>query len=394
MKTLDIQDKFTELLPKFYKENINETNFEKIVFGTLAEIFSLKSACVYFINSDNLTMKYSYNCLNTENITFRQFDKLFLNDRTLVSELCIENYPYAKLVIVLKKQANILERKVFNASAAIVSNIIKDMEISSILKMQVEALRNGLDESNSSYRVIKQQNKKILDDDKIKNEFLANVSHQLRSPLNSIIGFADMLSANTAGKLNKTQTGYVKDIKIAGIKLMEMINEILDISKIETKAMKLFPKKFYLVQNIHEVFNILKPLYSEKNISIVSNIPDSFEITADYQKIQQVFFNLLSNAVKFTPPGGAITVSALKNKKSIDISIKDTGCGIAEENHKKIFKKFIQIGSQSSPSTGLGLTIANEIVKMHLGKVSVKSEIGCGAEFIVSLPKDQQKVYK
>lgn len=180
--------------------------------------------------------------------------------------------------------------------------------------MQVEALQDSMDEVNSAYACLKSRNKKIVAADKVKNEFLANISHQLRSPLNSIIGFSDMLENKIAGELNEHQLEYVKDIKIAGIKLLEMINEILDISKLEAKSMKLFYKTFYLRDNFLEVLNILKPLYLEKNIEVNIDIPERACISADYSKLQQVFFNLISNAIKFTPEGGKICISAVEKR--------------------------------------------------------------------------------
>ena len=208
----------------------------------------------------------------------------------------------------------------------------------------------------------------------------------MRTPLNSIIGFADMLSIGVAGGLNQTQSEYVNDIKIAGIKLLEMINEILDISKLEANSMKLFKKRFNLYVNIREVLNILRPLYLEKKISIEVDAVSDFEVFADYQKLQQVFFNLVSNAIKFVPVGGKILISAKQSDGKTVISVKDNGPGIAKKYHRRIFKKFEQLSAQNSPSTGLGLTIVKEIIKLHKGKINLISEEGKGAEFVMYLP--------
>lgn len=384
---MNIYEKFIDLVPKFYADTVVEENFSETVLALSAEFIPLKEAYVFFINSDNLSLKYSYKSkLNEVVLSFDEFSKKFSKDNVFVTDLFIEQFPFAKFVLVSDSILTPQERKVCSAIASVAANRIKDMELTSVLKMQVEALQEGMDEVNNMYKVIKAQNRKILNSDKIKNEFLANVSHQLRSPLNSIIGFSDMLSLGVAGSLTENQKEYINDIKISGIKLLEMINEILDISKLEAKSMQLFPKNFRLKLNVGEVLNILKPLLLEKNISVDLNIDDNFEICADYQKLQQVFFNLISNAVKFVPVGGRIEISAVQKDNNYVLSVKDNGIGIPPKYHKKIFQKFVQVSSQHSPSTGLGLTIVQKIVSLHNGKIKVVSQIGKGAEFIITIP--------
>lgn len=383
---MDKYQKFVSILPKFFDKNIDESSFNNVILGLLNEVFSLDFYCIYFINSDALTLKYFHNIALPSECKIDNFSSLFKDKNILVSDLCLDKFPFAKFVIGSVESFDDSDRKIFSAVSSVVGSIIQDIEINSILKMQVEALQDSMDEVNSAYACLKSRNKKIVAADKVKNEFLANISHQLRSPLNSIIGFSDMLENKIAGELNEHQLEYVKDIKIAGIKLLEMINEILDISKLEAKSMKLFYKTFYLRDNFLEVLNILKPLYLEKNIEVNIDIPERACISADYSKLQQVFFNLISNAIKFTPEGGKICISAVEKKSKVLISVKDTGIGIDKKNHKKIFKKFEQFASSSSPSTGLGLTIVNEIVKLHRGKITVKSEAGKGAEFDITLP--------
>lgn len=381
---MSCKDVFVSLIPEFYEKRLNEENFESVIFKILRKLFSFDSAYIFFINSDSYTLKYAYaSKMKSKEISFEDFEKSFEHG-AYIADLRLENFSFAKFVIVSDRFSK-EEEEVFTSVASIIGNLIKDMELTSILKMQVQALQEGIDEVNELYDTVRAQNKKIVKSDKIKNEFLASVSHQLRSPLNSIIGFSDMLSEGVAGTLNEMQKGYINDIKIAGIKLLEMINEILDLSKIEAKAMKLFLSDINIRQNICEVLNILKPLYMEKNIKVDLDIPDDICIWADYSKIQQVFFNLIANAIKFTQVDGRIVLSACVDKKFVNISVKDNGIGIAKENHKKIFNKFEQFSTSSSPSTGLGLTVVKEIVKLHGGKISVNSELGKGAEFIVSL---------
>ena len=383
---MDIYEKFVNLVPKIYEQNITEENFSETVLGLLHELFPVKEAYVFFINADNLFLKYYSSNPIEKLLPFEEFKNRFAGGNVFVSDLCVGKFPFAKLVIVKNSSFSHEEIKVCASIASIAANLIKEVELTDILKMQVNALQEGMDEANNVYKLLKKQNKKILDAEKIKNEFLANVSHQLRTPLNSIIGFADMLSIGVAGGLNQTQSEYVNDIKIAGIKLLEMINEILDISKLEANSMKLFKKRFNLYVNIREVLNILRPLYLEKKISIEVDAVSDFEVFADYQKLQQVFFNLVSNAIKFVPVGGKILISAKQSDGKAVISVKDNGPGIAKKYHRRIFKKFEQLSAQNSPSTGLGLTIVKEIIKLHKGKINLISEEGKGAEFVMYLP--------
>lgn len=377
---MDISEKAVCLIPEFFKITLNEENFESVIFGVLDKIFSIKSGYIFFDNSEELSLRYSFNSkLSDKTLSSSDFEKFVAGDKCIVSDLYIEAVPYAKLVLVLEENADTSTFKVFESISSIVSNLVKDLEISAILKMQVDALNDGMCE-------LVKANKKILAAEKTKNDFYSNVSHQLRSPLNSIIGFTDILNSEFVGSLNEAQKNYISDIKISGIKLLEMVNEILDISKIESNSMKLFKRNFSLAQNIQEVLNILKPLYLEKNITVEMRISNEIELFADFQKIQQVFFNLISNAIKFTDIGGNIIISSIVEDNEVMISVKDNGIGIEKKYHKKIFKKFQQVASQDGSSTGLGLPIADKIVKLHGGKILLNSEFGNGSEFTVCMP--------
>lgn len=184
-----------------------------------------------------------------------------------------------------------------------------------------------------------------------------------------------------AGRLNEKQKDYLNDIKISSLHLLEMINEILDMSKIEAGAITLNPREFEIEQVINEVCNMIEPLLKQQ---LVKNI-ENFTIKADYQKIQQILFNLLSNAIKFTPEGGKIIIETKLSDRAI-ISIADNGIGIAPENQKKIFEKFEQVDNTVKNSTGLGLAITQELVKLHNGTISVESSINKGTKFTIALP--------
>ena len=195
-----------------------------------------------------------------------------------------------------------------------------------------------------------------------------------------------MLSNEYIGKLNEKQKEYINDIKISGLHLLGMINEILDMSKIEAGAIKLTLREFEINQAINEVINIINPLLIKKNQTLETYI-ENFKIKADYQKIQQILFNLLSNAIKYTPENGTIKINAYKNNNSAIIEIEDNGIGIETKNHKKIFKKFEQVGEIQENSTGLGLSITKELIKLHKGKISLNSELNKGSKFLITLPQ-------
>ena len=278
---------------------------------------------------------------------------------------------------------------IIDSITSVLSYKIKDLELSNVFKIQLKALKNAVQETNDAYRTIKSQNKKIVAADKIKNEFLASVSHELRTPLNAIIGFSDILTSQVYGDLNDKQVTYVKDIQIAGIQLLGMVNEILDISKIEANAIKLVKRYFEVSRPVIETCNILMPLIKNKNINLSYHIDKDIDIFADYQKIQQVLYNLLSNAIKYTPDKGSIVITVTNTAKKVRFSIKDSGIGIDKKDQKRIFGKFVQLEDafyKKETSTGLGLTITKQLVEMHKGTIKIISEKGKGAEFIVTLP--------
>lgn len=364
----------------------DKTNAGEKIFCMLKKLVNFENGGIFYFNNDDLNPIYLYNLENSE---FKK-DKIGgLKDFKLSETLVVNDCPLGQLVVSSSQNFSDDEKTLFKTCGAIVSQIIKSLEVTDIMNMQVKALQDGIVEINGFNKVIKEQNKKIIEADKVKSKFLSNVSHELRSPLNSIIGFSDILVSEIYGKLDEKQLEYIKDIQVAGIHLLGMVNEILDISKIESHTIKLNKTKFNLFLCVNEVLNILKPLYSEKNINIQNLIDENIEVFADYQKLQQIFFNLLSNAIKFTREEGEIKVFAKLSTKNIMISVADNGIGIAKENHKRIFKKFEQIASNeggSTNSTGLGLTITKELVKLHGGTITLESELNEGAEFKIKLP--------
>jgi len=311
---------------------------------------------------------------------------------TIISPLKIRETVYGFIVLVRNQQDKYEESDVsiLEAVSSTASYIIKDDELSQVFKMQLKILKDNITERTKTLELIKEQNKKILEADKIKNEFLANMSHELRTPLNAIIGFSEALSLKIFGELNEKQAEYIMDINSSGVHLLGMINDLLDLSKIESGKMQLSKEIFNVKLAIKEALNIVSPLLIQKKQNLKFECKDeSFEICADRRKFHQIFYNLISNAIKFTPENGNIEVIAIKDGKYLKVYVKDNGIGIAPEFHEKIFAKFQQVDSSYSTkqgSTGLGLTITKELVKLHGGKILIESQLNKGSNFIFTLP--------
>jgi len=313
---------------------------------------------------------------------------------TIVAPLKIRETVYGLIVLAQDKPYKYDEKDVLilEAVSATASYIIKDAELSNVFKMQLKILKENITERTKTLELIKEQNKKILEADKFKNEFLANMSHELRTPLNAIIGFSEALNMKIFGDLNEKQSEYVRDINSSGVHLLGMINDLLDLSKIESGKMQVTKEKLNLKMTIIEALNVVSPLIEQKSQFIKFDCHDeNMEISADRRKFHQILYNLLSNAIKFTPDNGRVEVKTEKNGKFVNISVKDNGIGIAKEFHEKIFGKFQQVNSNNPTrhgSTGLGLTITRELVKLHDGKIWLDSEPEAGATFTFSIPID------
>ncbi len=223
-----------------------------------------------------------------------------------------------------------------------------------------------------------------------KSEFLANMSHELRTPLNAVIGFSEVLIERMFGEVNPKQEEYLQDILSSGKHLLSLINDILDLSKIEAGRMELEAQPFDLPAALDNALTLIKERAARNSIALDVHVdPRIGEILADERKIKQVLLNLLSNAVKFTPEGGKITMSAVMNGKSVEVSVADTGIGIAAADQETVFEEFRQVGTdyaRKREGTGLGLALARRLVELHGGKLSLQSELGKGSTFTFTIP--------
>jgi len=233
-----------------------------------------------------------------------------------------------------------------------------------------------------------QANMALYESNRLKSDFLATMSHELRTPLSSILGFSDVLLSS--GQLNDKQQRWASNIQTSGEQLLNLINDILDLAKIEAGKMEVRIEEF----SIHDVFeglvSMFRPLAEKKNIDLRSQIsPDLPLLRQDAGKLQQILSNLLSNAIKFTPEGGRVLLKADAEPLHVVVTVTDTGVGIAAEDQELIFEKFRQAGNpltREHAGTGLGLSIVRELSKLLGGEVALQSELGRGSTFTVRLP--------
>jgi signal transduction histidine kinase len=225
---------------------------------------------------------------------------------------------------------------------------------------------------------------------KHKSEFLANMSHELRTPLNAVIGFSEALAERYFGELNEKQAEYVNDIHTSGRHLLSLINDILDLSKIEAGRMELEFSDFDLPAALQNAVTLVKERAQRNGIKLTLGADAQLgAICGDERKFKQIMVNLLSNAVKFTPSGGSIEVAARRLDSTVEVSVSDNGVGIAAGDQEAVFEEFRQVGTdytRKAEGTGLGLALTRRFVELHGGVIKLDSAPGKGATFTVTLP--------
>jgi signal transduction histidine kinase/DNA-binding response OmpR family regulator len=243
------------------------------------------------------------------------------------------------------------------------------------------------------YRELERQSLALAQASRHKSEFLASMSHELRTPLNAVIGFSDVLLDRIFGELNERQEDYLGDIRSAGRHLLALLNDILDLSKIEAGRMELDLAAFDLEPVLDASIALVRERAAQHGIELSLDCdPDLGAVEGDELRIKQVLLNLLSNAVKFTPDGGSIVVTARPSGADVAVSVRDTGIGIDAADQEQIFDSFGQSGGSASKAegTGLGLTLSRRIVRLHGGELTVRSVLGGGSTFTFTLPRRRE----
>jgi signal transduction histidine kinase len=283
--------------------------------------------------------------------------------------------------------------------------------IASPLGIGINAIRSGLAQTEHSHhlesanqelqrlqKATAESNRLLEQALRTKSDFLANMSHELRTPLNSVIGFSAVLQDQLCGSISQIQQEYVNNIHVSGKKLLIMINDMLDLARVESCIMELELSKFSLREALEASVLLLRENAQKSSIDLcIDLVPeDDARIVADLKKLKQIVFNLASNAVKFTPAGGSVVVSVARDSDMFTFAVTDTGIGISEDNIPKLFQAFTQLEAvytKEYQGTGLGLALTRQLVELHGGRIWVESHVGTGSRFSFTIPISQTSMH-
>jgi signal transduction histidine kinase len=237
---------------------------------------------------------------------------------------------------------------------------------------------------------LKASNARLMELDQLKSDFVSDVAHELRTPLTAIKGYVDYLLDGAAGEVTPAQRGFLQTVRRNAERQTRLINDLLDLARIETGRVEFHPTQLSLSEIVEEVIDVLRVHAAESEIDLAGAVQEpDLVVAADRDKLHQVLLNLTHNAVKFTPAGGSVRVRARRgNEKTVVITVEDTGEGIAPEDIGRVFERFYRIGDpEATPKgSGLGLTITKKLVELHGGSIRVTSEVGQGSVFVITLP--------
>lgn len=319
----------------------------------------------------------------------RRYGKLELEDEEAFShdksedEVLLLAHTFRELVDKLSKKE--MERKEYLKELQISKE--KANNLAEELKKNNDHLEFMVNERTEDLQMAIQELKKV---DIAKSNFMANIGHELRTPLNIIIGSAELLQEGIWGELTPKQTRYVHNIDDSGRHLLQLINDVLDISKMATGKMLLNPESFFVREVVQQAVHGISAMASDKDIQIrVEILPEDFSVIADLHKFVEILYNILSNAVKFTREHGKVDVLVEKKDTTFEVTVRDTGIGIALEDQERVFLEFEQVDSSYArqyEGTGLGLPIVKKLVEFHGGSVRLRSQLGVGTELFFVMP--------
>jgi signal transduction histidine kinase len=330
-------------------------------------------------------------------------DRETVHVQDLKSEVETE-FPHSKPRQAISGVRTLLTTPLLPKGSAIGAIVIRRMEVRPFSDKQIKLLKTFADQAviaienvrlfqeiQEKGRQLEAANERLKELDRLKSDFVSNVSHELRTPLTAIKGAVDLLLREVPGPLNENQTHYLSRVRSNTQHLAGLINDLLDLSKIEEGKIQLDAGRVSLGGLVHEVMETVKPMAAEKPVLLEVKVPEpSVLVWADRDKVTQVLMNLIGNAIKFTPPQGRVTVSASRDGTEwAQVSVNDNGPGISAEECRKIFQKFYQVsegGGLKPKGTGLGLAISKALVELHGGKIWVESEEGRGSTFSFTLP--------
>jgi len=394
-KLIESEEKYRTIL-----DSIKEGYFEVDLYGNF--IFINNALCELFGYSKKELLSMNYETLcddENKRLIFRTYNNLYKEGKGSV---------LFDFVQIKKNGERIFEESSvylkFNSQSEIIGfkGLIRDIterkkteilrrKFQQELEKEVQYRTKELNDALEKQKLYLDQ---IIKSSRFKNEFLATMSHELRTPLNAIIGFTDLLLEGVFGKLNEEQLEYIKDIDESSNHLLDMITNILDISRIEAGQTTLTVEEIHLNDLVNQVISTLRSLYNEKGLIIdLKGLKKEQLIFADRIKFKQIIYNLLSNAIKFTEKG-KVTFEFRDSKDMWEFIVKDTGIGIAEKDFNIIFKEFKRVKSayiDSIPGSGLGLALTKRIVNLHGGDILFTSKLGKGTTFTFTIPKNLRK---